>query len=314
MVTGLLLTSVLTATAPHPELGIVDWERDFRAAQSESARSGRPMLVLFDEVPGCSTVRGYGERVLSHPLIKEAMETLFVPVAVFNNVGGEDRKVLNHFREATWNNPAVRIMSSDEKPLARRLYGDYSVAATARVMIEALEAKGQSAPSYLELLTASARTETATYEMYCFWSGEVALGGVDGVVKSEPGFNGGEVVRLEYDRKLVSLSDLDRVAKSARAKRVSSDRFVPSPKDDKYQLKHSLLRFVPLTDTQASRVNAALGQRANPLVHLSPGQREIYSAIKRQNGAGWTSQIGRRDFARAYRRAQDKARTVLARR
>jgi len=32
-------------------------------------REGKPVLVLFDEVPGCATVRAYGAGTLSDPLV-----------------------------------------------------------------------------------------------------------------------------------------------------------------------------------------------------------------------------------------------------
>ncbi len=50
------------------ELGQVRWERDLDAAVARSAGEGRPLFVLFQEVPGCSTCVSFGEQVLSHPL------------------------------------------------------------------------------------------------------------------------------------------------------------------------------------------------------------------------------------------------------
>ena len=52
---GFLL--VPTAMAQQPpqqpkELGAVAWMRDFDQAQAAAAKQGRPMLVLFQEVPG----------------------------------------------------------------------------------------------------------------------------------------------------------------------------------------------------------------------------------------------------------------------
>ncbi len=35
-----------------PELGAVAWGRDFAAAQAQSKQSGKPLVVLFQEVPG----------------------------------------------------------------------------------------------------------------------------------------------------------------------------------------------------------------------------------------------------------------------
>lgn len=34
------------------ELGAVDWSRDFDAAVGDARKSGKPLLVLFQEVPG----------------------------------------------------------------------------------------------------------------------------------------------------------------------------------------------------------------------------------------------------------------------
>ena len=50
---GVCAMSVLTKTADPPvELGAVQWERDLEAAKQISADSGKPVLVLFQEVPG----------------------------------------------------------------------------------------------------------------------------------------------------------------------------------------------------------------------------------------------------------------------
>ena len=40
------------ATANPVELGLVEWRRGFDAAAAEARAAGRPLLVLFDEVPG----------------------------------------------------------------------------------------------------------------------------------------------------------------------------------------------------------------------------------------------------------------------
>ncbi|MEL6548229.1 MAG: VPGUxxT family thioredoxin-like (seleno)protein, type 2 [Myxococcota bacterium] len=306
MLTNALFASTLLLSSAAPELGTVDWMRDYDDARARAQREGKPLLVLFDEVPGCSTVKAYGAKVLSHPLIEEAMENLFVSVAVFNNVEGEDRRILKRFEEPTWNNPVLRVLDpSNESALADRLYGDYSVAATARTMRDALVRSNRPVPEYLSLLAHGSDTQVATYQMYCFWSGEVALGGVEGVVETEPGFSSGEVVRVEYDPKRVSVNELDRVADRANAKRVTNKWFSGSAKDNKYQLAHSLLRFVPMTESQSSRVNAALGRRSNPLSFLSPRQIAMYSAVKARNGEGWRTAIGS-DFVASYRAAERK--------
>jgi len=37
---------------PAPELGSVNWQRDLNAAKQTSAESGKPLMLLFQEVPG----------------------------------------------------------------------------------------------------------------------------------------------------------------------------------------------------------------------------------------------------------------------
>ena len=75
------------------ELGAVNWQRNFEQSFAEAERIGKPVFILFQEVPGCSTCRNYGNNVLSHPLIVEAIETLFVPIVVYNNKGGKDAEM-----------------------------------------------------------------------------------------------------------------------------------------------------------------------------------------------------------------------------
>ncbi|NIT13373.1 MAG: hypothetical protein GTN99_03745, partial [Candidatus Dadabacteria bacterium] len=61
------------------ELGYVHWIRNFESALQRAKTEDKPILVFFNEVPGCSTASGYGKNVFRHPLIIEASETLFVP-------------------------------------------------------------------------------------------------------------------------------------------------------------------------------------------------------------------------------------------
>lgn len=40
------------AAEPTPEIGKVSWKRDFDAALKEAGKSKKPVLLLFQEVPG----------------------------------------------------------------------------------------------------------------------------------------------------------------------------------------------------------------------------------------------------------------------
>lgn len=265
------------AALERPELGDVTWHRDLDAARALAKKTGRPLLVLFDEVPGCQTCVRYGQVVLREPLIVEAAETSFVPVAVFNNEGGADREWLKRFGEPAWNNPVVRIVDPGSlEPLAPRLSGDYSRRGLVETMKVALQKAGREVPGYLDLLAtelSAVRTKTAHFSMYCFWSGEVCLGRLNGVVHTRAGFaEGKEVVEVRYDAARTSEAELERAAKAC-GEPLDTARFRFSPSDDKYQLRRSPLKKVDLTPLQQTRVNAALGEGEDPRPLLSPRQR-----------------------------------------
>ncbi|MFT4761333.1 MAG: hypothetical protein ACI9XO_001689 [Paraglaciecola sp.] len=116
----------------------------------------------------------------------EAIESLFVPLAIHNNKRGEDAKVLQAFGEPSWNNPVVRIFNADKRELTPRLGGDYSPLGLVKAMVNSLTVNGSNVPQYLTLLQEELQAkktgvETATFGMYCFWTGEKELGSLDGV-------------------------------------------------------------------------------------------------------------------------------------
>ena len=76
------------------ELGTVHWLRSMEEAQAKSKKENKIILILFQEIPGCQTCQQYGSEVLSNPLIAETIETYFVPLAIYNNLGGADAEVL----------------------------------------------------------------------------------------------------------------------------------------------------------------------------------------------------------------------------
>ena len=160
-------------------------------------------MLLFQEVPGFSTCRNYGHNVLSHPLMVEAIESLFVPLAIFNNKGGKDKKILDQYGEPSWNNPVVRIVDEQGKDVVKRIGNDYSAITLCKRMIAALLKNKKEVPEYLTLLRqeldrlVSSNIKEKTFKMYCFWSGEKALGALDGVLSTQAGFsNHSEVVRV----------------------------------------------------------------------------------------------------------------------
>ena len=309
------------------ELGQVDWIRNFDKGVSKAKQENKPMLVLFQEVPGCSTSSGYGKNVLSHPLIVEAIETLFVPVAIYNNHSGEDERVLKSFREPSWNNPVVRIITPDREELAPRLNGDYTKAGLVRAMITALENDDKPAPQYLTLLAqelnvTSGKSEQAIFAMHCFWVGEGRLAPINGVMSTEPGFMGGhEVVAVKFNPDIISYGNLVKKAKSGKvashvfstnssqnkiAKEIVGDKSVSSiasfrpDSRPKYYMSGTLYKYVPMTNTQIARVNAALGSMQSPNAFLSPRQLEIYRYIQEHPDLAWTNIVANSDFISAW--------------
>ena len=283
--TALVMSMIAGALSPNPEpeLGFVRWGRDLDAALATSRASGQPVLVLFDEVPGCATCRGFGAEVLSHPLIAEAIESEFVPLFVANCRPGRDAEWLARFGEPAWNNPVVRFLDAhghDVIARADELYSPYEIAAR---LAEALRAAGRPVPGYLALAIEETRTahrREATFEMFCFWEGEARLGSLPGVLDVRAVHTGGgEGVRVTYDESRLSYEQLTHVARAQqctlRSGKAGGMERAAAGDDHLHALAASPLRWLPLTPMQAMRVNAALAAGRDGLEWLSPRQREL---------------------------------------
>ena len=305
------------------ELGKVNWLRDYDEGKALSKTTKKPIFLLFQEVPGCMTCKNYGTDVLSHPLVVEAIERAFVPVAIYNNTGGKDRSTLQSFKEPAWNNPVVRFVDDKNKDLVNRLSGDYTLAGLVKHMISALEATKQKVPSYLALLHRELQAERkgtaqATFAMYCFWTGESKLGSLEGVIKTEAGFmNGKEVVRLAYDPDQISFIELAKEAKKfscasaiytnskeeqqeaasiVGTQKVSQITAFRPDREPKYYLGKSTWRFVPMTELQRIRVNSALANQQSPWQYLSARQVELHKYIDKHPNKAWKNVINSNAF------------------
>ncbi len=305
---GAVISSNKEPANEYPtELGQVHWGRDFKGALAEGERTGKPILVLFDEVPGCHTVQTYGRKVLSHPLIVEAAETLFVPVVVYNNVfTGPDTRIMAEFKEPTWNNPVVRIINPDKSARVPRISGDYSVGGLANAMVKSLQAP----PMWLKILAGETKakrdgTKDALFSMYCFWSGEASLGQIEGVVSTMPGFEGGkEVVQVTYDPTVINLDTLVSRAGNAGTHISSPGKMRPSLKDNKYHLAHTSWRQVPMTSLQATLANASVSRKQDPMGLFSPRQRQIHKALLANPDSSRPMHLGHGDLIEAWSRLQ----------
>ena len=268
---------LMTAQTNPVELGDVHWLRSFEEAQVKSKKESKPILILFQEIPGCQTCRSYGSDVLTHPLLVETIETCFIPLAIHNNKGGQDGAVLKRYNEPAWNNPVVRVVDSNGSDLVSRLSGNYSAAGLSALMTTVLIKQKGKAPAYLQLLTDELTaqqegTAKATYSMYCFWTGEALFGKINGVVKTTAGYQGGkEVVMVEYDPGLISRTALDKIAQTQKCS-VSAEGNVRPDATPKYYLSNSDYKVVPMTEIQKCRVNSALAEKQDPRAYLSARQ------------------------------------------
>lgn len=299
------------ATGNPPELGVVDWGHDLEAAKTRSAETGRPVLLLFQEIPGCATCRSFGAGPLSHPLLVEAIEDEFVPVAVYNNRPGIDATILKAFGEPAWNNPVVRFVDASGKDVLPRRDGVWSTYAVARRMADALRAAKRTVPAYLDLVAQEtagdddpARRDRTTFAMYCYWEGEARLGDLDGVTRTRAGWvDGREVVEVEfdpttigYDKLLASAQRMQcamvayahtdeqwKIAKTKApevTKRLDARARDASDSDQRFSLGRSEARFLPLTPLQATKVNSAMRLGGDARKWISPRQQDLLVGIR----------------------------------
>jgi hypothetical protein len=291
------------------ELGLVVWGRDFPAALALATKEKRPLLVLFDEVPGCQTCKGFGAGPLSHPLVVDAAGE-FISVAVYNNVSGPDAEILTRFKEPAWNNPVIRFLDADGSDLIPRKDGEYTAGFLISRMARALEKAGRPVPEYMKLAVAEYAPnvrEKAVFAMYCYWEGEAKLGRVEGVIGTRIGMlNGSESVEVEFDPTVLGYKtllgkamELDcahkvfaRTNDQFKAARevvgnevVRSDKAIDARTSQQHDLAHYQdYYFLPLTALQATRVNAAVAANESPDGLLSPSQLALLKKTREAIG------------------------------
>ena len=262
------------------ELGKVAWYRDYDTALQLANKESKPVLILFQEVPGCATCRNYGHKVLSNPLMTEAIENEFIPLAIFNNKRGKDKEILNKYNEPAWNNPVVRIVNANGDNIVQRVASDYSARGLYNAMVSALKKTGNPIPEYMKILgkelsAVPSKTKETYYSMYCFWTGEKQLGSQEGVLNTEAGFmKGREVVKVTYNPEVIGNKTLTNFALQHQMKPITEDNsYYHSKKDEDYYLQHSNFKYLPLSKLQRTKINSAIGSRKNPYIYLSPSQK-----------------------------------------
>lgn len=296
------------AFADNPiETGTVNWNRDFEAALKSSGETSKPVFALFQEVPGCAGCQKFGREVLSHPLLVEAIETEFTPTVIYNNKAGKDRELLNRFKEPAWNYQVVRFLDSKAKDIIPRKDRVWEIGPLASRMVAALEAEKRTVPKYLQALALgddASKIETAAFAMFCFWTGEMKLGQLDGVITTEAGwFEGHEVTLVRYRKDQISFAELtsaaakvdcadkvyastDEQLKTLGETRLKTGKLSKSYRraqesDQRRQIAGTALAKLGLTPVQATKVNAwARVDGDKALSWLSPSQLKKFNASR----------------------------------
>lgn len=260
------------------ELGKVSWFRSYEHALALSKEKSKPILLFFQEIPGCSTCVNYGREVLSHPVMVEIIENEFIPLAIYNNKLGPDEEVLWLYNEPAWNNPVAHFIDENGKDIIEKLDNNYHPLAMLNKIIDTLLKTKGEIPNYIiafknELLIRYGETITTIYETPCFWSGETTFAQMTGIYSTLPGFIGPrEVVKIEYDPKIVSKEQLDEFAISQGFFTINNFDSFRVDKDPEYYLKKTNYKFLPLTFTQRMMINYALPYKQDPTIWLSPKQ------------------------------------------
>ncbi len=273
------------------------WLRDLDTALANSEKSGKLVFALFQEIPGCAGCKQFGREVLSHPIIVAAIESEFTPLLIHNNKAGTDAEVLKRFGEPAWNYQVVRFLDAAGADIIPRKDKVWETGPLSERMIAVLEKAKRPVPTWLTLLASeqSPQLQQVALAMGCFWTGEMQIGQIDGVVTTEAGFIGGrEVTLVKYDPAVLSLAGL---ASAAAKSRCADALYVPSVamksasdaglnvtsladyraapvSDQKKQLQGTAAAKLKLVGSQATKVNAWIRtDPAKALQFLTPAQR-----------------------------------------
>ena len=303
-------TSLKLIHAEEVELGCIRYSFSrLEDAKREAAASQKPILYIDFYIPGDTSIGG---NILSHPLIVEAAETLFVPVQFRH-----DYAPVNVANQISYTTVRILDYCGDDlvKPIKDK---QLTLASLASAMIGALIACDLNVPTYLTLvkeeqdarrwdgpLNCLRRIDReAIFGVQCPHQSEVHFGGLDGVISTRSGYyDGQDVCQVTYDTTRLSYCSLvrhalqqeitsivyyrsseERVVGIIEQTRLNAyrtelvelheDQTIHQSVDPKHALRTTMLRFVPLTNLQSTRANRLVSLGAfNEAMHLlSPRQ------------------------------------------
>jgi len=115
---ALLLLGALTAcNANSTYLGKeqVSWQTDHDSALKASAKTGKPVFILFEGE--ASSSRALKNDVLKHPLFIESIDTDFIPLLVKNSKSGNSKDLIAKYNISREKLPAIRFLDSSGKDI-----------------------------------------------------------------------------------------------------------------------------------------------------------------------------------------------------
>lgn len=264
------------------ELGKVTWLRDYQEALKQSKYKNKPVLLFFQEIPGCSTCVNFGRDVLSHPLMTEFIENEFIPLAIYNNRSGKDSDILALYNEPSWNNPVAHFIDGEGRDIIQKLANNYHPLSMYDKLVEVLKKLGKPIPKYALLLGDELKIKygnlnSTIYETPCFWSGETSMALHPAVKYTEAGWiDGLEVVKVFFDNSQGSLKALNTYAVSEGFFAIDNQQNFKIDKRPQYYLSKSPFKYLPLSKVQRSQINVAIPYHRQPEQYLSPKQQLIY--------------------------------------
>lgn len=241
------------------EVGLVTWKRDFYKSLALAKKVNKPVLALFQEVPGCIGCKNFGKEVLSDIETVKFIEENFIPILVYNNRKGADADILRKFKEPSWNFQVIRFLdhnANDIIPRKDRIWGLSETKSRIKKALKVfLEQKNKSNNTSLSELA---------FSMHCFWTGEAKLGALDGVYKTEAGFiKGQEVTKVWYNSNeitsstLISFAQNNNLVDNIYSFKNGDNGYRKAPdSDQKRQLKGTQFENANLTDFQKTKINA----------------------------------------------------------
>lgn len=188
---------------------------------------------------------------------------------------------MERYREPAWNFPVVRFLSPQGVDLIERKDRLFTITQLLPRMERALQ-KARRKSAILPLVQPeTVRPKLVALSQHCFWTGELNIGGIEGVVKTEAGWlKGAEVTLVYYDESRIAEDTLVAEAKKHSCanevfRGAGLKGYRPARESDqKRQLQGTAFEKLPgLTPYQRTKLNAfARSDPSRAKTFLSPRQ------------------------------------------